>query len=67
MHSQPYMLKRALLEIRSSFIISPTFYHRFWFVLGSILLTGSIVGFWTVTLAPRPRSIQIETWKAIGT
>ena len=66
MHSQPYMLNRALLEIRSSFIISPTFYLRFWFFLGSILATGSIVGFWTVTLAPRPGSIQMQTWQTLA-
>ena len=66
MHSQPYMLNQVLLEIRSSFIISSTFYLRFWFMLGSILATGSIVGFWTLTLAPRPGSIQVETWKAIA-
>ncbi|ETZ07757.1 hypothetical protein P618_200028 [Holospora obtusa F1] len=66
MHSQSYVLNKALLEIRSSFIFSSSFYLRFWFALGSFLAVGSIFGFWTSTFAPYPGSTQIRIWKDIA-
>jgi hypothetical protein len=62
MYSQSHLLNRALLEIRSSFIISHTFILRWWFALGSVCCILSIFGFWTFTLAPIPSSTQVHAW-----
>ncbi|ETZ04604.1 hypothetical protein [Holospora undulata] len=66
MNPRFYILNKALLEIRSSFIISPSFYFRFWFALGSVLAAGSIFGFWTLTFAPYPGSSQVRIFKNIA-
>lgn len=62
MYSQSHLLNRALLDIRSSFIISRTFILRCWFALGSALCILSIFAFWTLTLAPIPNSTQVQAW-----
>ena len=62
MYSQSYLLNRALLDIRSSFIISRTFILRCWFAVGSALCILSVLWFWTATLAPLPHSPQVQAW-----
>ena len=62
MYSQSLLLNRALLEIRSSFIVSRTFVLRCWFALGSACCILSIFAFWTFTLAPIPNSPQVQDW-----